>query len=447
MFFRVLIANRGEIALRIIRACKELGVETVVVYSEADHDALYLKQADEAICIGPGPSMESYLNIARIISAAEVADVEAIHPGYGFLAENAHFAEVCQSCKIKFIGPNSEAMQLVGDKAAARKLAVENKIPVIPGSPSTVENQDEALKIAHEIGYPVIIKAAAGGGGRGMRIAHNDVSLVKSLIAAQNEAEAAFKISNVYIEKYIEEPKHIEVQILADEYGDIVHLGERDCSLQRRHQKIMEESPSPAVKDELREDMGRAAVRLARAAGYSNAGTVEFLVDKQGKFFFLEMNARIQVEHPLTEMITGMDLVKEQMRIASGEPLGLRQRHIRFQGAAIECRINAEDPDNDFKPWPGLITMYNAPGGPGVRVDTHIYTGYRISRFYDSLIAKVIIHRSTRSEALLCMRRALEEMVIEGVKTIIPLHQRILRHPRFLRAEVDTAFIENELIR
>jgi len=442
MFFRMLIANRGEIALRIIRACKELGVETVVVYSEADRDALYLKQADEAICIGPGPSTESYLNIARIISAAEVADVEAIHPGYGFLAENAHFAEVCQSCQIKFIGPSPEAMQLVGDKAAARNLAVDNKIPVIPGSPSTVENQDEALKIAHEIGYPVIIKAAAGGGGRGMRIAHNDISLVKSLIAAQNEAEAAFKISNVYIEKYIEEPRHIEIQILADEYGNIVHLGERDCSLQRRHQKIMEEAPSPAVKNELREEMGRAAVRLARAAGYSNAGTVEFLVDKQGKFFFLEMNARIQVEHPLTEMITGMDLVKEQLRT-----LRLRQRHISFQGAAIECRINAEDPDNDFKPWPGVVTMYNAPGGPGVRVDTHIYSGYRISQFYDSLIAKVIIHRNTRSEALVGMRRALEEMVIEGVKTIIPLHQRILRHPRFLRGEVDTAFIENELIK
>ena len=447
MFSRILIANRGEIALRIIRACKELGVETVAVYSQADRDALYLKQADEAICIGPGPSTESYLNIARIISAAEVADVEAIHPGYGFLAENAHFVEVCRSCQIKFIGPTLEAMQIVGDKVAARNLAIENKIPVIPGSPSTVEDQEEALKIVHEIGYPVIIKAAAGGGGRGMRIAHNDVSLVKSLIAARSEAEAAFKISNVYIEKYIEQPRHIEVQILADEYGNIVHLGERDCSLQRRHQKILEEAPSPVVTGEQREEMGRSAVMLARAAGYTNAGTVEFLVDKEGKFFFLEMNARIQVEHPLTEMITGMDLVKEQLRIASGEPLGLRQRHISFQGAAIECRINAEDPDNDFKPWSGVITMYNAPGGPGVRVDTHIYSGYRIPQFYDSLIAKVIIHRNTRQEALVCMRRALEEMIIEGVKTIIPLHQRILRHPKFLRGEVDTAFIENELVK
>jgi len=444
MFSRILIANRGEIALRILRACKEMGVQTVVVYSEADRDALYLRLADAAICIGPPPASESYLNIARIISAAEIADVDAIHPGYGFLAENAHFAEVCESCNIKFIGPSSGVMQKLGNKAEAIMLAKENKIPTLQGSEGILKNEREAAQIARKIGYPVMLKAAAGGGGRGMRIAHNEVSLIKSFHAAKAEADAAFGDGSLYLEKYIEQPRHVEIQVLADEHGNILHLGERDCTLQRRHQKLVEEAPSPAVSHGLREEMGRAAVRLMRAAGYTSAGTVEFLLDRFNNFYFIEVNTRVQVEHTITEMVTGLDIVKEQIRVAAGERLHYRQRHIRLSGTAIECRINAEDPENNFKPSPGEVKMYVAPGGAGVRVDSHLYPGYRVGAHYDSLIAKLIVHRRTRQEAIECMRRALDEYAIEGIKTTIPLCKEIFNNVRFIRGLVDTSFIESE---
>jgi len=446
MFKRILIANRSEIALRIIRACKELGVETVAVYSQADEKAEYLNLADETICIGPPQSGRSYLDIPRIISAAEITDVEAIHPGYGFLAENDHFAEVCNSCGIAFIGPKPETIALVGNKSAARQIAMQNDVPVIPGSKSLVENDTEALKIARGIGFPVIIKASAGGGGRGMRVAHNDISLVNAFLAARAEAEVAFGDSSVYIEKYIENPRHIEIQVLGDAEGNVVHLGERDCSLQRRHQKIVEESPSPAMSDELRKRMGDAAIRLCRASGYINAGTVEFLVDKDLQFYFMEVNARIQVEHPVTEMVTGLDLVKAQIRIASGERLWFVQSDIQLEGHAIECRINAEDPEDNLRPCPGKITHYFQPGGRGVRVDSHVYAGYEVPAHYDSMIAKLIVHADNRTKAIQTLRRALEEYKIKGVKTTIPLHLEIVRHPQFVKGQFDTSFLEANLL-
>jgi acetyl-CoA carboxylase biotin carboxylase subunit len=446
MFSKILIANRGEIALRIIRACKELGVQTAVVYSTADRNAAYLKLADQAICIGEAPPAESYLNIPRIISAAEVADVQAIHPGYGFLAENAHFAEICRSCKIEFIGPPVSAMAAVGDKVACKRLAKKAKVPTVPGSEGAVEDEKQALAVANTIGYPIIIKAAAGGGGRGMRVAHNEVSLRAGIKAAQAEAENAFKNSTVYIEKYIERGRHIEVQILADHHGNVVHLWERDCSLQRRHQKLLEESPSPGLKPEVRDALCAAAVRLVKAAGYTNAGTVEFLVDKHQNYFLLEVNARIQVEHPVTEMVTGLDLIKEQLRIAAGEPLAFKQKDIPQKGHAIECRINAEDPARNFAPWPGLIEELRVPGGPGVRLDTHAYAGYRLPPNYDSMIGKLIVHRPTRPEAIATMRRALAEFHIAPTRTTVPLHLQIMDNPNFLSGNVDTGFIERTML-
>jgi len=443
MFRRILIANRGEIALRIIRACKEMGIETVAVYSEADQAALYLRLADETICIGPGSSKKSYLDIPSIVSAAEIADVEAIHPGYGFLSENAHFAEVCQSCNIKFIGPDPESIAAVGNKIHAKALAKKAGVPTVPGSDGPVATEEEALKVAAKIGYPVIVKAAAGGGGRGMRVAHNDISLVNGFHAARSEAQAAFKDDSVYLEKFLDRPRHVEFQILGDREGRIIHLGERDCSLQRRNQKLVEEAPSTALSPELREEMGKAAVAMAKAAKYHNAGTVEFLLDRSGEFYFMEVNARIQVEHPVTEMVTGIDLVKEQIRIAAGEPLGLKQEEVRIQGHAIECRINAEDPEDGFKPSPGRIALYVPPGGGGVRLDSHVYGGYEVPSNYDSMIAKLIVHRANRREAITTMRRALDEYLVEGIKTTIPLHRKIFAHPDFLFGDVDTGFIEH----
>ena len=446
MFSRILIANRGEIALRIIRACREMGIQTVAVYSTADADAAYLKLADQAICIGKAAPGESYLKMDRIIAAAEVADVEAIHPGYGFLSENAHFAEVCRACKIEFIGPRVEAMAAVGDKVECKKLARKAKVPTVPGSEGEVDDEKQALKIAGDIGYPVIIKAAAGGGGRGMRIAHNDVSLQAGLRQAQAEAENAFKNAAVYIEKYVEYGRHVEVQILADNHGNAVHLWERDCSLQRRHQKLVEESPSPVLKNKVRENLCTAAVRLIKAAGYTNAGTVEFLVDRDQNFYILEVNARIQVEHPVTEQVTGIDLIKQQIRIAAGEKLPFKQEEITQTGHAIECRINAEDPERNFAPSAGLIQEFRAPGGPGVRLDSHAYAGYRIPPNYDSMIGELIVHRPTRAEAISAMKRALGEFHISPIKTTIPLHLQIMDNPNFLSGEVDTGFIERTML-
>ena len=445
MFSRILIANRGEIALRILRTCKELGIETVIAYSTADKNALYLEYADAHVCVGPGESAESYLNIPSIISAAEIADIEAIHPGYGFLAENSHFAEVCESSNIVFIGPSSDVMNKMGDKTLARNIAIENKIPVIPGSESTIDNQQQAIEVAHKIGYPILIKASFGGGGRGMRVAHNDISLVNAIAVAKREAQVAFNNSSIYIEKYIEPSRHIEVQIVADKYGNIVHLGERDCSIQRRHQKLVEQAPSPNISDQLREDICKSAIKLAKAVNYTNVGTVEFLVDTEGNHYFIEMNTRLQVEHPVTEMLTGIDLVKEQIRIASGERLNLRQKKIKSEGVAIECRINAEDPDNDFRPHAGKITMCVAPGGKGVRVDSHVYSGYEVPPYYDSLLGKLIVHQKGREEAIACMKRALSEYRIEGIKTTIPLHLKIISDSRFATGDIDTHFVENIL--
>jgi acetyl-CoA carboxylase, biotin carboxylase subunit len=442
MFQRILIANRGEIALRVIRACRDLGIEAVVVYSEADRDAPYLDLADEAICIGPAAATDSYLNIPRIISAAEVADADAIHPGYGFLSENAHFAEVCRECRIEFIGPPEEAMRLLGNKNEARKLAQRANVPIVPGSEGLVEDEAEAVRLAESIGYPVLIKAAAGGGGRGMRVARTPISLQAGLKAASQEAKSAFKDGSVYLEKYIEQPRHVEVQILADRHGSTLHLWERDCSLQRRHQKLIEESPAPHLPAKVREEICAAAVRLAKAADYQNAGTCEFLVDRQNRYYFIEVNARIQVEHPVTELVTGIDLVREQIRIAAGEKLAFTQKDVVPRGAAIECRINAEDPANGFRPSPGVITRWQVPGGPGVRLDTHATAGYRVPPNYDSLVAKLLVHQPTRAEALACMRRALAEFVVEGIKTTIPLHREILTHSSFLEGQVDTTFIE-----
>lgn len=445
MFQRILIANRGEIALRIIRACKELGIQTVVVFSQADRDSHYLDLADEKYCIGPPASGDSYLNVNNIISAAEIGNVQAIHPGYGFLAENASFAEMCRDSNIEFIGPPHEAMAMLGDKVAAREMAAKLKVSVVPGSDGLIANEAEALKISAEIGYPVLIKATAGGGGKGMRAAHNDITLKSGLKAAAAEAEKAFKNPGVYLEKYIENPRHIEVQILADNHGKVVHLWERDCTMQRKHQKLIEEAPAAHLPQSVRDDICKSAVRLVKAAGYTNAGTVEFLVDRENKFYFIEVNARIQVEHPVTEMVTGIDLIKEQIRIASGQELNLKQRNISCNGVAIEARINAEDPDNDFRGCPGTIKRLRFPGGPGVRIDSHVYQGYTIGPYYDSMIGKLIVHRSTRDEALDCMRRALDETVIDGdgVKTTIPLVKKILSHTAFIDGQVDTTFIEH----
>jgi acetyl-CoA carboxylase biotin carboxylase subunit len=442
MFSRILVANRGEIALRIIRACRELGVQTVGVYSEADRDASYLRLFDRAICIGPASPMDSYLKADRIIAAAEIANVDAIHPGYGFLAENSTFADQCRESKIEFIGPTAGAMRALGDKAAARRLAKKVKVPVVPGSEEPLESDDEAAELAEKLGYPVMIKAVAGGGGRGMRVAHNRASLLSSLRSARAEAEAAFKNSGIYLEKLIEAPRHVEVQVLGDTQGNMIHLYERDCTLQRRYQKLVEETPSPGIDPATREELCKAAVRLAKAAAYTSAGTVEFLVDQEQHFYFIEANARIQVEHPVTEMATGMDLVKWQIRIASGEPLTVKQREVTQRGVAIECRINAEDPANGFVPSPGRIERYSPAGGFGVRVDTHIYQGYEVSPRYDSLIAKLIVHQPTRPEAIACMKRCLEEFVIEPIKTTLPLYREIFSHTHFLRGAVDTGFIE-----
>ncbi len=442
MFQRILVANRGEIALRVIRACRDLGIEAVAVFSEADRDAPYLNLADEAICIGPANAAESYLNIPRLISAAEITNVQAIHPGYGFLSENAHFAEVCRSCNIEFIGPPHEAMRLLGNKNEARKLAKEAGVPVVPGSEGLIQDDGDALQLAHTMGFPVLIKAAAGGGGRGMRVARNDISLQSGIKAARQEAEKAFKDGSVYLEKYIEQPRHVEVQILADRHGRVVHLWERDCSLQRRHQKLVEESPAPNLAPEVRRDICAAAVRLVQTAGYQNAGTCEFLVDSQHRFYFIEVNARVQVEHPVTELVTGIDIVREQIRIAAGEPLRFTQEQVEHRGVAMECRINAEDPAADFRPSPGLITKWQPPGGPGVRLDTHVVTGYRVPPNYDSLVAKLLVYQPTRPEALACMRRALAEFVVEGIHTTIPRHREIFNHSSFIEGQVDTTFIE-----
>ncbi len=442
MFSRILVANRGEIALRIIRACRELGVQTVVVYSEADRGASYLDLADEKVCIGPAPATDSYLNIPRIISAAEITNVEAIHPGYGFLAENAHFAEVCRDCKITFIGPTPETIKALGDKVEARNLAKQANVPIVPGSEGPVRNEEEAVRLAAEIGYPVIVKASAGGGGRGMRIAHNEMNLRTGFHSAQAEAGSAFNNPEVFIEKYLEHARHVEVQILADQHGNVIHLWERDCSLQRRHQKVVEESPSPALDQKTREALCESAVRLAKEVGYVNAGTVEFLMDKNKNFFFGEVNTRIQVEHPVTEMVTGVDLLKWQLRIATGEKLTLKQKDIKQRGAAIECRINAEDPYNKFRPSPGPIERFIAPGGYGVRLDSHAHSGYTITPRYDSMIGKLIVHQPSRAEAIACMKRCLEEFEIGPIKTTIPICREIMSHPTYIKGEVDTGFIE-----
>lgn len=445
MFSRILIANRGEIALRIIRAARELGIQTVCVYSEADRDGPWLAHADETVCIGPGPATESYLRIDRIISAAEIANVDAIHPGYGFLAENAHFAEVCRDCHIEFIGPSPEAMALLGDKIACKRLAKAAKTPIFPGSDSAIEEEGEAVEVAEKIGYPVIVKAAAGGGGRGMRIAHNETVLRASLTAARQEAAAAFGNGAVYVEKYLESARHVEVQVLGDKHGHAVHLFDRDCTSQRRHQKLIEEAPAPNVDSKKREQVAKSAADLIRRADYAGAATVEFLMDADQNFFMLEVNTRVQVEHPVTEMITGIDILKATIRIAAGEPLALKQRDIKITGHAIECRINAEDPARGFTPQPGLVERFTLPGGLGVRVDTHVKAGYRIPPNYDSMIGKLIVFAPTRADAIARMRGALDEFEIHPIRTTIPLHQRVMTHPRFVGAAYDIQYIEEML--
>ena len=442
MYQRILIANRGEIAQRIMRACRELGVETVAIYSEGDRGAQYLQLADESFCVGPAKATDSYLKIANVISAAEVGNVQAIHPGYGFLAENAHFNEVCRSCKIDFIGPSPEAMGKLGDKNIARELARAAEVPVVPGSDGIIESEEEALRFAHDVGFPVLVKAVAGGGGKGMRVASNNLALKSSLQQAKAEAEAAFGNSAVYLEKFVERPRHVEVQILADQHGNVVHLWERDCSVQRRYQKLIEESPSTSITSETRQAMCEAAKRLILTAEYSNAATVEFIVDQQGNYFFIEVNARIQVEHPVTEMVTGIDLIKSQIRIAAGEPLNFVQEDVGLHGAAIECRINAEDPRRNFQPSPGTIERLIVPGGFGVRFDSHVHSGYVVPSYYDSMIGKLIVHQPTRKEAIACMQRALVELRVDGIATTIPLHQDILTHSDFVEGRIDTTFVE-----
>ena len=441
MFKKILVANRGEIALRVIRACKELGIKTVAVYSEVDRGSLHVRFADESVCIGPAEPSLSYRNVPNILSAAEITGTEAIHPGYGFLAENAHFAEVCGSVGIRFIGPSPENIATMGDKAKAREIIVQKGLPVLPGSKGIVESEKDALEIATKIGYPVIIKAAAGGGGRGLRVVNKGEDLIQAFQAAQSEAKTVFGDGGVYIEKYYLEPRHIEVQILADERGRIIYLGERDCTVQRRHQKLIEESPSPVVDEHLRREMGETAVEVARAVGYQNAGTIEFLLDKDQKFYFMEMNTRIQVEHPVTEMVTGVDIVKEQIKIAAGRPLSYKQHEIKLRGHSFECRINAECPEK-FTPSPGLITAYSVPGGPGVRVDSAVYAGYTVPPQYDSMIAKLIVHSDNREGSTQRMLRALEEFIIEGIKNSIPLHKRIFEDPSFQKGRYSTNFLD-----
>jgi acetyl-CoA carboxylase biotin carboxylase subunit len=442
MFKKVLIANRGEIALRVIRACRELGVDTVAVYSEADHESLHVRFADDDVCIGPPLSKLSYLNIPGLIAAAEITGADAIHPGYGFLAESPEFAEACAESNITFIGPTAEQIRLMGDKAAARKMAIELNVPVVPGSKGAIDDPDEALQTAEEIGFPVIIKAAAGGGGKGMRVAVDAEAFGNAFQLARNEALAAFGNAEVYVEKYLAKPRHVEFQIMGDTHGKAMHVGERDCSVQRRHQKLLEEAPSPGVSDELRKRMGDCAVKLAANIGYVGAGTVEFLLDEDGSFFFMEMNTRIQVEHPVTEMATNFDLVKEQMRTVAGEHLSFKLNGGCLRGHAIECRVNAEDPERDFQPCPGQITAYHPPGGPGIRVDTHIYQGCTVPPYYDSLIAKVIAHGLNREEALARMSQALDSFIVEGVKTTIPFLRAVIHHPEFRDGAVDTKFLE-----
>ncbi|MFN0134671.1 MAG: acetyl-CoA carboxylase biotin carboxylase subunit [Phycisphaerae bacterium] len=442
MFSRVLVANRGEIALRVIRACRDMGIKAIAVYSKADRDANYLKLAHDAICIGAEQASSSYLNPAAILAAAQIADVDAIHPGFGFLSEKSTFAQMCRDCRIEFIGPTPEAMALVGDKVAAKKAALKAKVPLVPGSNGAVETEDEAVTVAAKIGYPIMIKAAAGGGGRGIRPVHNESTLKSSFRNARAEAEAAFKDGTLYIEKLIVNPRHVEVQLLGDKHGHVIHLWERDCSLQRRNQKLVEESPSPHISAKTRQKLCAAAARLAKIAGYYNAGTCEFLVDDKENFYFMEVNARIQVEHPVTELVTGIDLVQWQIRIAMGEHLKIKQDAVRQDGHAMECRINAEDPDQNFRPCPGPIKEFIAPGGPGVRLDTHAYAGYTVSPYYDSMIAKLLVHRPTRKEAIATMRRALQDFTIKPLKTTIPLHLKIMDQPDFQNGKVDTGFIE-----
>jgi acetyl-CoA carboxylase biotin carboxylase subunit len=449
VFKKVLIANRGEIALRVIRACRELGIGTVAVYSEADRESLHVRFADDDVCIGPPPSRQSYLRIPNLIAAAEITGADAIHPGYGFLAENAEFADTCKASNIAFIGPSGDQIRQMGDKATAKRLAQEAGVPTVPGTAGTVQDIDEALGQIDGIGFPVIIKATAGGGGKGMRVANDPEQFAQVFSLAQNEALAAFGNGEVYVERYLARPRHVEIQVMGDSHGRVVHFGERDCSVQRRHQKLIEESPSPALNPELRARMGEAAVRLAAAIGYVGAGTLEFLLDEDGSFYFMEMNTRIQVEHPVTEMVTSFDLVKEQIRVASGEQISFKGEGQRLRGHAIECRINAEDPYRNFQPSPGLISAYHPPGGPGVRLDTHVYAGYSVPPYYDSLLAKVIVHGNTRAEALARMGQALDSFIIEGVTTTIPFLARIVRHPEFVAGEVDTKFLERhpELLR
>ena len=445
MFHKVLIANRGEIALRIIRACKELGIKTVAVYSTADSESLHVRLADESVCIGPPPSLQSYLNINNIISAAELTDAEAIHPGYGFLSENAAFAEICENCGITFIGPTSESMRIMGDKISARQAVIKEGVPILPGTKEGVKDVNEAIKIAKKIGFPVIIKATAGGGGRGMKIVHSPATLPNAFATARAEAQAGFGNPEVYIEKYCEQPRHVEIQILGDKHGNVIHLGERDCSIQRRHQKIIEEAPSTVSTPELRKAMGEAAVRAAKAVGYSSAGTMEFLVDKGNNFYFMEMNTRVQVEHPVSEMVTGVDIVREQICSAAGHKLRYKQSDIKISGHAIECRINAEDPVK-FTPSPGKITAYHTPGGLGVRVDSFVYDQYTVLPHYDSLIAKLIVHADSREAAIKRMARALDEYIIEGIKTTIPLHKAIMANKDFIEGNIDTSFLDRTVL-
>jgi acetyl-CoA carboxylase biotin carboxylase subunit len=446
MFQRILVANRGEIALRVIRACHDLGIEAVAVYSEADRGAPWLDFADQTICIGPPVSAESYLKIPRIIAAAEVSGAQAIHPGYGFLSENSKFAEQCRESGIEFIGPPVKAMDALGNKDKSKTVAKAAKVPTVPGSDGLVESEEQAKKFAHKVGYPVLVKASAGGGGRGMRVCRDDASLVAGYHAARQEAEAAFKDSSVFLEKYLDRPRHVEVQLIGDQHGNVIHLFERDCSLQRRHQKLVEESPSPNLPDNVRQEMCKAAVRLAKEAGYYNAGTCEFLVDQQNNFYFIEVNARVQVEHPVTELVTGVDIIREQIRVAAGEKLRYAQKDIKQTGCAIEVRINAEDPANDFRGSPGVVKTWRPPGGPGVRLDSHVCAGYRVPSNYDSMVAKLLVHQPTRAEAFAVMRRCLREFIVEGIHTTIPILKTIFDTPAFIEGKVDTTFIERELM-
>jgi acetyl-CoA carboxylase biotin carboxylase subunit len=444
MFKKILIANRGEIALRVIRACKELGIKTVAVYSKADAESLHVRFADESVCIGPPENSKSYLNETNIISACEITDAEAVHPGYGFLAENARFAEMCEECNITFIGPPPEIIRLMGDKVSARQIAKRAGLPILPGSSDSVKDLKEALDVAKSIGFPIILKASAGGGGRGMRVVFSEDALANSFMMARSESISSFGSPDIYVEKFLEKPRHIEFQVIGDQKGNVYHLGERECSIQRRHQKLLEESPSPAVTEKVREKMGNLVVAAMREIKYSSVGTVEFLMDQEGNFYFIEMNTRIQVEHPVTEMVTGIDLIKEQIRIAAGHELKYRPKDIRLTGHSIECRINAEDPQN-FTPNPGKITAFNLPGGPGVRVDTAAYNEYQVTPFYDSLIAKLIVHARDRAEAIARMERALDEFIVEGIKTTIPLHKKLMRDPSFRQGRYHIEFL-NELL-